>query len=94
MSPEAADSATTVATQTDVWSFAVVLFEALSGTRPFGHDKTNTIGVLMSVTAQNVPHVKDLNDRSSTYAFACNHAERIMPFAAFRTQWTHWFLTP
>ena len=64
MSPEAADSQKTVDTKTDVWSFVVVLFEALSGTRPFGHDKTDAIGVLMSTAAQAVPHVKELDTRS------------------------------
>ena len=67
MSPEAAQSGQKVDARTDIWSLGVILFEALTGTRPFGHDEKDALEVIVSIRiSSSVPRVKELDSDIST----------------------------
>ena len=66
MSPEAAQSGQKVDARTDIWSLGVILFEALTGSRPFAHDQTETLTVILKICmSSSAPRVKDLDSTLS-----------------------------
>lgn len=58
MSPEQARGQNDVDQRTDIWSFAVMLFEALSGHMPFKGDNYNAL--LMSIVGDEPPNLEDV----------------------------------
>jgi serine/threonine-protein kinase len=58
MSPEQARGQNDVDQRTDIWSFSVMLFEALSGHMPFKGDNYNAL--LMSIVGEEPPNLEDV----------------------------------
>lgn len=73
---------------TDVWSLAVVLYECLTGTRPF--DGENAVAVLMAVVSEPLPPLHGREELPEPIAallersFERNPSERLPDAAAFR----------
>lgn len=73
MSPEQARG-TAVDRRTDFWSLGVILFEMVSGTRPFTGD--TSLDVLSAIIERNPPHLRNVSENFQRIVLRCLQKDR------------------
>ena len=60
MSPEQFEEGKSVTAQTDLWSLGAVMFEALSGVKPFAHGERNRTKICHAISGTPTPSLDDV----------------------------------